>query len=71
MIINQAPIWSDEVRDSRNVLHFAKLSAVPLTYEPVAMRSEYKGALRSSASANGRSKVLGVPRLQCHPDPPA
>jgi hypothetical protein len=35
--INQALIWSEEVRDSRNVLHLGQAPSVPITYERVAV----------------------------------
>ena len=35
--IDQAVIWSDQVRDSRNVLHFGKVPTVPINYERVAV----------------------------------
>src|SRR5262249_359425 len=37
-IIRNAAIWSDAVRDARNVLHYRANSAIPNTYETVAVQ---------------------------------
>src|SRR5207249_432115 len=36
-MVDTIVIWSEQVRDSRNVLHFAKAPLVPITYERVAV----------------------------------